>query len=856
MNPLETVRLWLPVAISLASPLVGFVAAQPAQSTRPAELLSPAEFPDYDVNVWREQRSGLATRRLLQQPGSPEIAGLLQQNRVDDALRVLRVIVDKYPESIARAFEIVSEQSSLFTDQARGYPESLQELVDAARKQLARLPREEAARAERRLLLLDRQPSVAKRPAFADQLRTFVKQYAGTETALLTEIDVIGFGLPIRQRLEALDRFVRDHPGSIAAAKALYQKAFQLGSVNVYPDVEPRGADPTDRFFQVLAIVKELESGRYPSCEWVDRSPGLVAFFFAHNPTYTPGSIDRQLAAYKEFAKTHFDPLSFETEHIIATKMFDLFELNGEGVAGVERVLTELEREMPDVAGVQYLRAVFYLQSRWKPSGERFTFDRKAIESLRRLQSQGTGVYHRKALAILASLYFSERDYRNARDQFRKYLGAYPDTAWAWVAALRIGQSNEALGDWRAAVDAYLTAASKYSSVPFARVLGRAYAARGYEALGQFSAALREYQAALTGWDTDYGQTYSLHITQRARPNQLSVARDHPDVSITGLPERIARLKNSLSVPGGALLERGRWLAEHGRHEEALASLEQLLTRHRLSPAVAEARYLSHRARLGSALELADAASPKRNDAAAIAQLDLITRDRYDFGVCAARIARASIIWRLGMPGADSQMTTALNEWYEHQAAQRETPRDAIEQDIADIREVVVRPAGDGILSGWARNTFLRTPASVAFAVVNPDISVKLADARNNRLSVYQSVRGADRVLFLNDEQQALLTAIVAKLGRTPEPDQPAKIDILGFWNRFFPGERQFGAISENVLWILFETYPIVTELEFLNAERTKAAARVRVGHEGGTIVLEKRQGVWTALALVNTWIA
>jgi hypothetical protein len=334
------------------------------------------------------------------------------------------------------------------------------------------------------------------------------------------------------------------------------------------------------------------------------------------------------------------------------------------------------------------------------------------------------------------------------------------------------------------------------------------------------------------------------------------VARDHPDVSITALPERIARLKNSLSVPGGALLERGRWLVEHGRHEEALASLEQLLTRHRLSPAVAEARYLSHRARLGSALELADAASSKRNDAAAIAQLDLITGDPYDFGVCAARIARASIIWRLGMPGADSQMTAALNEWFEHQSAQRERPRDPIETDIAAIRDLVIRPAGDGILTGWARNTFSRTARSTAFVAVNPDISVKLADARNQRLSVYQPLRGIDHVLFLNDEQQAVLTTIVAKVGRILEPDQPAKIDILGFWNRFFPAERRFGAIPENVLWILFETYPIITELEFLNAERTKAAARVIVGHEGGTIVLEKRQGVWTAQALVNQWIA
>jgi hypothetical protein len=223
MNRLQTVQISLSVALSLAGPLVGLAAGQPTQSTRqPAELLSAAEFPDYDAGVWREQRNGLATKsvssRLTQQPDSADIAELLQQDWVDDALRVLRSIVDKYPQKIPRAFEIVSEHSSRFSDRARGHPDSLQELVDAARKQLARLPREEAARAERQLLLVDRQPSLAKRPTFADQLRTFVQQYAGTQAALLTEIDVMEFGLPIRQRLDASDRFLRDHPGTVAAA--------------------------------------------------------------------------------------------------------------------------------------------------------------------------------------------------------------------------------------------------------------------------------------------------------------------------------------------------------------------------------------------------------------------------------------------------------------------------------------------------------------------------------------------------------------------------------------------------------------------------------------------------------------
>jgi hypothetical protein len=39
------------------------------------------------------------------------------------------------------------------------------------------------------------------------------------------------------------------------------------------PDRQP---DPTDRFLRVLAIVDELESGRYPKGEWNDKAPSLV----------------------------------------------------------------------------------------------------------------------------------------------------------------------------------------------------------------------------------------------------------------------------------------------------------------------------------------------------------------------------------------------------------------------------------------------------------------------------------------------------------------------------------------------------------------------------------------------------
>lgn len=871
MNLSRTALASLCLALSVLGPFPDVAAAQIAQSpVPPAPLLSPAEFPDYDAGVWREQRAGLAakvaSRLRAQQPESPEITELLQQNRIDEALRVVRAIVDRHPEQIARAFQIVSQESSRFWDPARSYSTTLQGLVEDARKQLSRLPKEEAARAERQLLMSDRQPSLAKPPVFADTLRAFVDQYAGTEAALLTEIDVMVFGLPIRECLEALDRFVRDHPGTIAAAKALHQKGFQLGSGNVYPEIEARGADPTPRFFQVLDIVTELESGRYPPCEWVERAPTLVSTFYAYNPTYATGSIDRQLDAYKEFARTHFAltdqyPLGTGAGDIITTKMFDLFKRNGEWIAGVDRVLTEFEREIPDVAAVQYLRAVFYMRCMNEGCpGERAAFYQKAVESLARLQAQGTGLHHRKALATLASLYFSERDYANARDDFKKYVDAYPDTAWTWVAALRIGQSDEALGDWQAAVDSYLAAGSRHASVPVARVLGHAYAARAYEALDQFDQALREYQSALAGWDNDYGPAYSLYVRYRSKPDEPLRRLDDPVVVRQSLPGKIAQLKTSLSARGGVLLERGRWLVEHGRPGEALAPLEQFLTQSPQSSALPEARYLVHRARLGEALELADVQSARRDEAAALAQLDVITRDPYDFGVFAAKIAKASILWTRGASAeAEALMLAALREWYDQQGSQRQRPRKNIESDIADIRNLVIRPNGDGVLSSFAGNTFAtRRRSPVPFVIVNPNVSVKLSNAQITRQLVYQSLPNVDQLLFLTSEQQAVLTTIVAKLGSDPRPDRTASsIDILNLWKKFFLAERRLGGVVvDNYPRIAFETFPIIADIEFLDAKRSKAVVRVMVGSEFGAVILEKAGGIWTARRLVNTGIA
>src|SRR5690349_10426433 len=116
-------------------PALGFViAACSSRATAPLpqppanapELLSPAEFPDSDFDIWRAQRNGLALRaalkRLADDPDSPEIAELLQQNRIDEALGRLRSIVTDYPTQIARAFEVAAPEWTRMTTKHAAIP--------------------------------------------------------------------------------------------------------------------------------------------------------------------------------------------------------------------------------------------------------------------------------------------------------------------------------------------------------------------------------------------------------------------------------------------------------------------------------------------------------------------------------------------------------------------------------------------------------------------------------------------------------------------------------------------------------------------------------------------------------------
>jgi hypothetical protein len=188
------------------------VVGQPSASAPSDRLVMPPDFPPADQRIWTLQEKGLtaklAERAITEAPAAPETLDLLQRaGRVDDAVKVFQRIVDDRPASLERAIKFVPALSSDATRNAFStHADTLRELVAKAKTRLPELPREDAARAARGLLTVEGNLTRLERGGWAQRLRAFVKEWAGTEAALLTEVDLIRADPLTPATLEALGR--------------------------------------------------------------------------------------------------------------------------------------------------------------------------------------------------------------------------------------------------------------------------------------------------------------------------------------------------------------------------------------------------------------------------------------------------------------------------------------------------------------------------------------------------------------------------------------------------------------------------------------------------------------------------
>lgn len=864
---------------------VTFVLLQAPNPPTPASIEAmAAEFPTEDASLGGLEFSGLnaklVTRALAEAPDSPETLRLAAKaQRLDDVLTVLRRIVDRRPERIADALVALGDTAYNFRgddEVMKRRRETLRQIVADVETQLPALPREDAARAARAVVNLQGELTPSSQGAFAARLARFIDAYRGTAAALEAEVDAIDaverdsrdWRASLQRKLDALETFANAHPGTPAGAKALYEIGFQWSSANTLGILEPRGADPGNRFARVLAIAERLERGGFPDGEWVRKAPELVTgFFVSDRDPMSRGTAAHIIAELEKRARAGFPlrptyPGQSVIGYVVTRRLPELYARYGDRVKDTERFLAGLETSVKDPSAVAYLRALFYASEARNGTPEAgAAFRPKMRAEYETLSKAGNDLYNRVALAALGSIDFTDGRYADARASFEKYLAAYPATPWAWVAAVRSGQSAEALGDPQAAAARYLTAAA--SDLPLAKVLGHEYVARVYESTGEIEKALAEHEQALALWDNDFGfgqQRYSTYVMRSRQPEDyFQPGNDTAEVARADLPPRIAALRRAAAIPGGAMLERGRTLLARERFDEAISVLTAVPAQYPKSPAAGDAQALARRARLQRVLAKADVNRPDADEDAALIELAALAREPLDFAVTAARIARASILWKRGdAAGAEGEMAAALNDWHAHQRLS--APATPVEADVAEIRRVIFLPQGGPIYQGGRWNAFDWAAQPPPFVLLNASVPVKLHDGDSLNVRLVQTLPGAGKALFFDTDEIALLERMIPTLGGTRRrepahvmetPNQPVgdSMQILRLWNKFFPARPgHWGG------WEL-ETYPQVTEVAFTNAERTRAAAKVTIGYSGATVELEKEQGAWVARRLVNQWI-
>ncbi len=872
---ISTVRLIIGVLLvtALSAPALW------CQSSQPDPWL---DIPSYDYPlVWQLRRGAdaKAARRTAQEPAAAvttfrRLAGV---DRNDDALMILKRMLEPADtaQTIAALHALTETMIHFQQDQTRSYPETIRQLIVPVRARIATLPREDAARLARELISIDASLDRSRGTNWSERLAQFVRDYEGTEAALLTQVDLLSSDpRQMLKQIDELDQFARNHPGTTAGAKALYLEGFQLHVNVAITGVEPRGSDPTERLLRVAAIVKELESGKFPRNEWVQKAPQLMVGFFVSNtppPTYSPENLDRSIEAYGAFVRTHLEmasalgSLDNSLGYVVGTKMADLFQLKGDRVGGVERFLDSLEKTASDPGMVQFFRAQYYArQSTAGPEADREKMAAKARASLTALLSANRGTASRYALAFAAAFDYYRRDYPRALPEFQQYVAQYPSSLWAPIAALRIGEGYEQMKDWPKASAAYAAAAATFKTDAYARVLGGAFASRTLDAQGRFDDSLAAAKLALNSWDTDYGFEYTIRSYQAPVPgvtiespvDRLRLTRDE-------LAARVATLESDLKQPGGKLLARGRWQINQEQFAEAIQTFTTYLREQPNSPTRAEAQSLLHRAQLELALDLAAIEGAHYDRAKAVAALDSLAKEPFDSFVASAALAKAALMVTDGKSAdAEALMATTLESWLKNQAhLTARVPAAGIDADIAEIRQVVFRPLGDLSVfgkKGW--NAFSFPDKLPRFVVVRADVQVKTADGQVGSHPIYQRFPDLDHVLLLTSDELSLLGRLMPTIGGTKRraptyvmetPNQPvgSSMDILALFGRFFPTRPgHWGG------WEL-ETYPQVRQIEFVNPERTKANAQVTIGYSGGTVVLEKVDGKWRAVALTNQWI-
>ena len=882
--PRHVVTRWLLIAVVCAAGSLMFDTGAAQTDADTPFAYSVREEWSLDARSLRDayrrwQIGRIAADRLIAFPDSANtVAWLAQAGRLGDALDVVERVVTRHPTRIADALQSLNERMfEIQTDRSHGYQARLEGLIATARRALPSLDREDAATLDIALFSLETW-LLPKRSDLETLRRAVLEKHDGTTASRLAAIDYTDFSVPLSDWIVSLDAIADREPGTIVAAKARYMKAFHLSRNDSTLVRQGGDPDPTERLMTMLAIVQDLESGRYPPCQWVQDAPDLAIGFFVYRPKISPANAARLLDGLRRFAVTHPSLLAAGDDdalpYLVTSKLPAIAAFLPDGAAAMERLFAELAREWRDKAAAPYLRAR-WLDLRQDDESRRLALAPRSVTheaDVRALLASaaalgGESPYARRALARLAEREFSDAvSLPAAQSHFLEYLRRFGTAEDAWLITLRLGQVEQAQGRHREAVKRFADVARTTSAAPMVRALAATYAARASEDAGEFASALPYYRAAAAAWTPDIGDTLALDPPRplTAPPPDISdvlLSTNRAEVSRGDVDRRISELARALPADGGLELERGRWLMRRERPREAVPVLEGVSTRYPGGAAAADARDVVGRARLEAALALADASKASSDPQAALGELDTLSRGVFDANRGMAGILAATLTLLQGRnTEADARLTESLQRWVREAPLARTPESGSLEQDVLAIRDALFLPLGGAGLTGnW--NGFAWPTISPPFVVAPSVLRVKVAgDDDWASVDVSRQPRGVTNAVFISSDDMAYLTRAVSRLGGTQRreptaimqvPNQPIgdAQTIIRWWNRFFPARPGH--------WAGFEiaTYPAFFSIQFTDADRSRAVVPVTIGYAGADVILEKVNGVWAIKELVNRWV-
>lgn len=825
---------------------------------RPLHVAPPTNLASADAEFAGEVSNGLLrdVARLPLETVRPEelalaIARLSGEFDAPARFDILRRAAEAPADTFVAALEAVAEATSWTDgDNVAGRDES----ISAAKERITRLGREDAAAATWHLEQLER---ATGRRQTDDEWRVTIEgiigRFPGTETARSLEVLRFTNVYPYEKQIEQLETFARARPRSVEAARAWYEIGFQLGS-NMGTSGER--VNRADHLMKAIAVATELQAGAYPPNRWSDQAVPLVTgFFISERHPLGPQDIDRCLDGFRDFIGRNLqgspsDQFAYVIDHTIR----DLCQRKGAGAECVDGFVASLDA--PDhhdgARFVAAMRQASLARAAGQPS-DRMAFDR-AVAQLTALARDGGEAFRRRAQSELAALLLFGRDYTRASAAYRRLLEIDADNPWNWIVVLRLGQALEGTGDWSAAETAYVDVLKRGGAVKAARVVAHERVARLAERRGDFARALAEHQEALENWEPSFGEGISWQRAERNDPAHPEPWRD--DFTQIDLDRQVRALRESLSVEGGEAFERIRPRGSRPDWATVRDAADRVVGEYRGKRVAAQAYELSSQARFELALEWYAAGD---REAALAWLVALAQRSRGPF-VFGARLALAADMAFAGRKAeAERQTRQVLQDWARH-SAQDSSPVDPLVRDIVGIRSAVMLPDGGGIYGARDWNAYSWPMTPPPFAVVDRTVTVRLASGDLTEVIVPPAMLPSRATISLRPGDVGIFASVVSRIGgaetRAPRgasetPNQPIgrSMEIVDLWGKLFPCRPgHWGG------WEFF-TYPQAPEIDFLDAARTKALARVVIGYSGATVALEKQGGIWVATKIDRFWV-